>query len=51
MPLKTRKEEKSAPFLFLLVQRYDFCVGSPKRALLCRRLARLRTELFCEDAQ
>ena len=35
-----RKEEKPALFLFLLMQMYDFFSAPPKRAQLCRRLAK-----------
>ena len=37
-----RKEEKPAPFLFLLMQRYAFCAVLPKRAKLCYGLSKRR---------
>ena len=40
-----RKEEKPVLFLFSLMQRYAFCAVLPKRAKLCRRLAKRRAAL------
>ena len=37
-----RKEEKPAPFLFSLMQRYAFRTVSTKRAHLCRGLSKVK---------
>ena len=45
-----RKEEKPAPFLFSLMQRYAFRTVSPKRARLCRGLSKVKLGAISERA-
>ena len=45
-----RKEEKPAPFLFSLMQRYAFRTVSTKRAHLCRGLSKVKLGAISERA-